>query len=93
MNRILKFISISLRMQSKFAVCKKKICNFVNLKTSLQLFLSTSPKYKANPGKLEKMSVRACLFLFKTRVKERENFGQRAERNIKGDELFSTPRC
>lgn len=47
---------------------------------------------KANPGKLEKKSVWTRLLLFKIGAKEREKFGQGARRDIKGDELFSTPR-
>lgn len=54
---------------------------------------------KANPGKQgsEKESMGPSILiqkpgLKKERGRESENFGQRARRDIKGDELFSTPR-
>lgn len=63
----------------------KRPFNFVN---------KTPPRYKSKSWKAgKKMSVWARLFSFKIGANGREKFGQRAWRDIKGDELFSTPRC
>lgn len=78
-----------------FKLCcyyKKNPTQFCKLEDSAEAFLKVQA-IKANPGKLEKMSVWGRLFLFKIEAKEREKFGQRAQRDIKGDKLFSTPRC
>lgn len=73
-------------------IITKNPTHFCKLEDSAEAFLKVRAT-KVNPGKLEKMSVLARLFLFKIGAKEREKFGQRARRDIKGDELFSTPRC